>query len=96
MMVGSVMVAVCFLTMGWANEIVGLVVTDEDRVGFPDGFLRCLDWVGGFDVFFVQAKTAVETLAVVCIYAVDFAINAGKGLPECDGNSFYICLTEPE
>lgn len=91
MMVGSVMVAVCFLTMGWANEIVGLVVTDEDRVGFPDGFIRDCS----FNVF-VQAKTAVETLAVVCIYAVDFAINAGKGLPECDGNSFYICLTEPE
>jgi len=26
-----------------------------------------------------QAKTAVETLAVFCIYAVDFAINAGNG-----------------
>ena len=25
-----------------------------------------------------QAKTAVETLAVFCIYAVDFAINAGN------------------
>ena len=32
MMVGSVMVAACFLTMGWASEIVGLIITDEARV----------------------------------------------------------------
>ncbi len=33
MMVGSLMVAACFLTLGWASEIVGLVITDEARVG---------------------------------------------------------------
>lgn len=32
MMVGSVLVALCFLILGWASDIVGVVVTDEARV----------------------------------------------------------------
>ena len=44
-----------------------------------------------------QAKTAVETLAVFCIYAVDFAINAGESIPhhaECRAGVIDLCVVQ--
>jgi len=55
MVLGSVLVALCLVVMGWAKEIVGNFV-DE----------------GEFK------KTCTIVVAVLSIYAVDFAINAGE------------------
>ena len=53
MLVGSVLVAACLVTLGWAKEIVGHFV--------KEGEFR---------------RSCTVALAVVAIYAVDFAINA--------------------
>jgi solute carrier family 45 protein 1/2/4 len=53
MLIGSVLVAACLITLGWAKEIVGHFV--------EEGEFR---------------KSCTVALAVVAIYAVDFAINA--------------------
>lgn len=55
MVVGSLVVGVCLLVLGWTKEIVGLFVEDGE-------------W----------KKTCTIWVAVLSIYAVDFAINAGK------------------
>lgn len=55
MVVGSVIVGVCLLILGWTKEIVGLFVVDGDHT-----------------------KTYTIIVAVLSIYAVDFAINAGR------------------
>ncbi|OJJ48605.1 hypothetical protein ASPZODRAFT_93450 [Penicilliopsis zonata CBS 506.65] len=54
MVVGSFVVAACLLVLGWTTEIVGMFVSDPERV---------------------IAKKATIALAVLSIYAVDFAIN---------------------
>lgn len=54
MLMGSVLVAICLLVLGWTKEIVGHFV--------PEGEVR---------------KSCTIVLAVLTIYAVDFAINAG-------------------
>ncbi|KAI9806828.1 MAG: hypothetical protein M1833_002485 [Piccolia ochrophora] len=53
MMAGSVIVALCLLVLGWAAEIVSLLVSDE-----------------------ATRKSATIALAVLSLYAIDFAINA--------------------
>ena len=65
MIVGSVVVAVCLLILGWTKEVVGMFIEDGD-------------W----------KKTCTIWVAVLSIYAVDFAINAGEfalinGVIEC-------------
>lgn len=55
MVLGSVMVCLCLLVLGWTKEIVGHFV--------PEGELN---------------KSCTIYLAVLAIYAVDFAINAGE------------------
>jgi len=57
MVLGSVLVALCLVVMGWAKEIVGHFVAEGDF-----------------------KKTCTIVVAVLSIYAVDFAINAGKPL----------------
>jgi len=52
---GSVLVALCLVVMGWAKEITGHFVEDVE-----------------------SRKTCTIVLAVFSIYAVDFAINAGR------------------
>lgn len=51
---GTIIVAISLLTLGFTKEIVGIFIHDEDA-----------------------ARTPVIVLAVLAIYAVDFAINAG-------------------
>ena len=69
---GALIVAVCLLVLGWTGEIVRLFVTEPETVG---------DWnysdlrVPAYDG--LQAKSCTIALAVITIYAVDFAINAG-------------------
>ncbi|OJD11031.1 hypothetical protein AJ78_08117 [Emergomyces pasteurianus Ep9510] len=52
MIAGSFMVAFCLLMLGWASEIVGLFISEEDT-----------------------KKSVTVAVAVLSIYAVDFAIN---------------------
>lgn len=54
MVIGSAIVAICLLVLGFTKEIVSTVVKDEEA-----------------------AKTPTIVLAVLAIYVVDFAINAG-------------------
>jgi solute carrier family 45 protein 1/2/4 len=55
MMIGSLIVAVCLVILGWTKEIVGIFIGDPDMV-----------------------KTCSVAVAVLSIYALDFAINAGE------------------
>lgn len=55
MALGTVIVALCLLVLGFTREIIGLVESDDDK-----------------------ARRPTIVLAVFAIYAVDFAINAGK------------------
>jgi len=55
MVLGSVLVALFLLVLGWTKEIVGHFVAEGDF-----------------------SKTCTIFLAVLAIYGVDFAINAGK------------------
>ena len=69
---GSLIVAICLLILGWTGEIVRLFVREPEMVGglyhSPFGFPAYAS---------LQAKTYTIALAVLSIYAVDFAINAG-------------------
>src|SRR5277367_3224495 len=55
MMIGSLIVAVCLIILGWTKEIVGIFIGDPDMV-----------------------KTCSIAVAVLSIYVLDFAINAGE------------------
>ena len=55
MIVGSIVVGLCLLVLGWTKEIVGMFVEEGE-------------W----------KKTCTIFVAVLSIYAVDFAINAGE------------------
>lgn len=69
---GSVVVALCLLVLGWTAEIVGLFATEPDTVsGRPLSSLNSADSL-------VQVRSGTIALAVLSIYAVDFAINAGQ------------------
>lgn len=69
---GALIVAVCLLVLGWTGEIVRLFVKEPETVG---------DWsypnLGVPAYEGLQAKSCTIALAVLSIYAVDFAINAG-------------------
>ncbi|KAH6869753.1 major facilitator superfamily domain-containing protein [Thelonectria olida] len=52
MVVGSLVVAACFLVLGFTRELVGFIISDDER-----------------------AKRPTIVLAVLAIYAVNFAIN---------------------
>lgn len=54
MVMGTLIVAVSLLVLGFTRELVGLVVVDDEA-----------------------ARRPTIVLAVLAIYAVDFAINAG-------------------
>lgn len=69
---GSVVVALCLLVLGWTAEIVGLFATEPDTVsGRPLSSLDSTDSP-------MQVRSGTIALAVLSIYAVDFAINAGQ------------------
>lgn len=57
MVLGSMLVAVCLLILGWTKEIVATFIQDEE-----------------------MRKSCTIALAIISIYAVDFAINAGRKL----------------
>ena len=69
---GSLIVAICLLVLGWTGEIVRLFVREPETVG---GLNRSRLWFPAYASS--QAKTFTIALAVLSIYAVDFAINAG-------------------
>lgn len=54
MVIGTAVVALCLLVLGFTREIVGIFEADDNR-----------------------ARKPTIVLAVLAIYAVDFAINAG-------------------
>ena len=73
---GSLIVGVCLVVLGWTAEIVGLFVTEEHMV-------RAGTKVGedGWSLTQKrQKRSCTIALAVLSIYAVDFAINAGESL----------------
>ena len=78
---GALIVAVCLLVLGWTGEIVRIFVREPETVG---------DWkysllgVTAYDG--LQAKSCTIALAVISIYAVDFAINAGWWSYRADGS----------
>ena len=69
---GALMVAVCLLVLGWTGEIVRIFVREPEMVG------DCIHLVLDVPAYKgVQAKSCTIALAVLTIYVVDFAINAG-------------------
>lgn len=69
---GALIVAVCLLVLGWTGEIIRLFVREPEMVG------DCLySSLGPKADDGLQAKSCTIALAVLSIYAVDFAINAG-------------------
>lgn len=58
MVVGSIVVAISLLILGFTREIVSFFISDEEA-----------------------AKRPTIILAVLAIYVVDFAINAGMDFP---------------
>ena len=72
---GSILVGLCLIVLGWTKEIVGLFVSDDDdTVG--DANWKC-DAVQQL-LIVEQKQSCTIALAVLSIYAVDFAINAGR------------------
>ena len=69
---GALIVAVCLLILGWTGEIVRLFVREPETVG---GRIHYTLGIPAYDG--LQAKSWTIALAVLSIYAVDFAINAG-------------------
>ena len=68
---GALIVAVCLLILGWTGEIVRLFVGDPETVSNCNNAFKSVPTHG------LQAKSCTIALAVLSIYAVDFAINAG-------------------
>ena len=71
---GSLIVGACLVVLGWTAEIVGLFVTEEGMVRHyllakVKSLLLRICW---------QKRRCTIALAVLSIYAVDFAINAGE------------------
>ncbi|KAJ5917786.1 hypothetical protein N7454_010161 [Penicillium verhagenii] len=74
MVFGSFVVAFCLIVLGWTAEIVGLFVTDPEKV--PNLRHSILNlWGLKLILFLLQAKNITIALAVSSIYAVDFSIN---------------------
>ena len=70
---GALIVAVCLLVLGWTGEIVRLFVREPETVGDLNQHILGVPVDDG-----LQAKSCTIALAVLSIYAVDFAINAGR------------------
>ena len=70
---GSLIVGACLVVLGWTAEIVGLFVVDKETVISIMRFreVTLLTICG-------QKRLCTIALAVLSIYAVDFAINAGR------------------
>ena len=76
---GAVVVALCLLALGWTAEIVGLFVTEPHTVsGHNEKTSASQSHTS------IQAKSCTIALAVLAIYAVDFAINAGSSTYSVD------------
>lgn len=69
---GSVVVAMCLLTLGWAKEIVQSLIGSTAFVSQASEASPVR-----INVFYEKAASATIWLAVLSIYALDFAINAG-------------------
>lgn len=69
---GALVVGACLLVLGWTAEIVGIFISEPATVGFPK-----LQGTWEEVLSKMQKKSATIALAVLSIYAVDFAINAG-------------------
>ncbi len=69
---GALIVAVCLLILGWTGELVGLFTKDPETVG---GLVYTYRGIISYQI--LKAKSCTIGLAVLSIYAVDFAINAG-------------------
>lgn len=69
---GTIIVGFGLLVLGWTGEIVGIFVEDTDLVSRQ---VRCRGCNGTDSL---QKRKCTIVLAVVGIYAVDFAINAGE------------------
>lgn len=69
---GAIIVGLCLLVLGWTTEIVGTFVKEQQMVS--DVRYR----VKRPSLNRSQKRSCTVTLAVLSIYAVDFAINAGK------------------
>lgn len=76
---GALIVAVCLLVLGWTGEIVRLFVREPETVGDWEYSLLGVTAYDG-----LQAKSCTIALAVLSIYAVDFAINAGWCYPRIE------------
>ena len=70
---GSIIVGVCLLVLGWTAEIVGFFVTEPNTVSGKEDSSLALAWLIRHKV-----RSCTIALAVLSIYAVDFAINAGQ------------------
>lgn len=69
---GALIVAICLLVLGWTGEIVRMFVTEPETVG------HWIHLIWEFSAYVgLQAKSCTIALAVLTIYVVDFAINAG-------------------
>ena len=79
---GTIIVSACLLVLGWTSEIVGAFVTDGETVQYPT--LGFEIWYGAHDL---QKRSAIISIAVLSIYAVDFAINAGKAAIPSGGSA---------
>ena len=69
---GSLIVGLCLVVLGWTSEIVGIFVSEPVFVSHLHVFQ------GGKIAYTTQKRSCTIALAVISIYAVDFAINAGK------------------
>lgn len=65
-------VSACLLVLGWTKEIVASFVTAPELVGLAGFNDMSLDFRSDAE----QRREATITLAVLSIYALDFAINA--------------------
>lgn len=80
MMAGTLAVVLCYLVLGWTQEIVGVFVSDAEMV-------RCGQCQGGQrlsvirnGLISVQQREGAILLAVGNIYVLDFMINICKSL----------------
>lgn len=76
MVAGSLVVGMCLFVLGWTKEIVSLFVSDPQLVCFGRGERRD-GRAMAHELTREQKKTMTITIAVLSIYAVDFAINVG-------------------
>lgn len=71
---GAAIVSACLLLLGWTGEVVGLFTKEPETVRYRShlGTRRTVADNRR------QKREATIVIAVLCIYVVDFAINAGE------------------